>query len=59
MTQELEEDKAARDLIHKYQVLSNIPFVAMSFYDKNGYLISLNDTMKELCGISGTNAHEA
>ena len=55
VTQELEEDKAARDLIHKYQVLSNIPFVAMSFYDKNGYLISLNDTMKELCGISGTN----
>ena len=55
VTQEMEEDKAARDLIHKYQVLSNIPFVAMSFYDKNGYLISLNDTMKELCGISGTN----
>ena len=55
VTQEVEEDKAARDLIHKYQVLSNIPFVAMSFYDKNGYLISLNDNMKELCGMSDVN----
>lgn len=55
VTQEMEEDKAAHDLIHKYEVLSNIPFVAMSFYDKNGYLINLNDNMKELCGIKGDN----
>ena len=55
VTQEMEEDLAARDLIHKYEVLSNIPFVAMSFYDKNGYLIALNDAMKELCGMTDSN----
>ena len=52
VTQEMEEDKAARDLIHKYQILNNIPFVAMSFYDKNGFLIGLNDSMRELCAIN-------
>lgn len=55
VTHELEEDKAARDLVHKYQVLSNIPFVAMSFYDKEGFLIDLNDRMKVLLGISDDN----
>lgn len=55
VTHELEEDKAARDLVHKYQVLSNIPFVAMSFYDKEGFLIDLNDCMKDLLGISDDN----
>ena len=51
VTQEVEEDRAARNLVHKYQVLTNLPFVAMSFYDKDGYLYSLNDAMKELCAI--------
>lgn len=51
VTQEVEEDRAARNLVHKYQVLTNLPFVAMSFYDKDGYLYSLNDDMKELCAI--------
>ena len=51
VTQEIEEDKAARDLVHKYDALSNIPVVAMSFYGKDGFLIDLNDRMKELCGI--------
>ncbi len=55
VTHEMEEDQAARDLIHKYEVLSNIPFVAMAFYDKNGYLIALNDAMKELCGMTNNN----
>ena len=39
VTQEVEEDRAARNLVHKYQVLTNLPFVAMSFYDKDGYLV--------------------
>ena len=51
VTQEVEEDQAARNLVHKYQVLTNLPFVAMSFYDNKGYLYSINDTMKELCAI--------
>ena len=55
VTQEVEEDRAARNLVHKYQVLTNLPFVAMSFYDKDGYLFSLNDAMKELCAIDRDN----
>lgn len=51
VTQEVKEDHAARNLVHKYQVLTNLPFVAMSFYDKDGYLYSINDAMKELCAM--------
>ena len=51
VTQEMEEEQAARNLIHKYQVLSNAPFVALSFYDKDGFLSELNDNMKDLCGM--------
>ncbi|MBO5593380.1 MAG: transporter substrate-binding domain-containing protein [Prevotella sp.] len=55
LTHEMEEDKAARNLVHKYNVLSNVPFVAMSFYDSKGFLVDLNDTMKKLCGITDEN----
>ena len=51
VTQEMEEEQAARNLIHKYQVLSNAPFVALSFYDKDGFLSELNDNMKDLYGM--------
>lgn len=49
VTKEMEEDKAAREQVNKYQVLSNIPFVAISFYDKDGFLLELNDSMRDLC----------
>lgn len=51
VTQDLEEDKAERELVRKYERLSNIPFIAMSFYNKGGWLMDLNDSMKELCGM--------
>ena len=51
VTQDLEEDKAGRELVRKYERLSNIPFIAMSFYSKGGWLMDLNDSMKELCGM--------
>ena len=50
-TQDMEEDQAARELIQKYAILSNLPLVAMSFYNKEGFLIDLNDNMKKLCGM--------
>ncbi len=52
VTQEIEEDQAARILVHKYECLSNMPFVAISFYDHDGWLIDLNDSMRELCGMN-------
>ena len=51
VTQDMEEDLAARNLVHKYDVIANNPFVAMSFYDSKGNLIEHNDAMKQLCGI--------
>lgn len=55
VTQDMEEDKAGRELVRKYERLSNIPFIAMSFYTKEGWLIDLNDSMKALCGMSDDN----
>ena len=51
VTQDMEEDKAGRELVRKYERLSNIPFIAMSFYNKGGWLMDLNDSMRELCGM--------
>lgn len=50
ITQDVEEEKAAQDLIKKYDRLSNMPLLAMSFYNQGGSLIDANDPMKELCG---------
>ena len=52
VTHDLEENKAERELVKKYEQLSNIPFIAMSFYDKDGWLIDLNDNMRQLCGMT-------
>ena len=52
VTQNVEEYKSARQLVRKYDRLSNMPFVAMSFYDKDGWLIDTNDMMKQLCGMT-------
>ena len=52
VTHDVEENKAERELVKKYEQLSNIPFIAMSFYDKDGWLIDLNDNMRQLCGMT-------
>ena len=46
VTNDVEENKAERELVKKYEQLSNIPFIAMSFYDKDGWLIDLNDNRR-------------
>ena len=55
VTHDIEENHAARQLVSKYERLSNLPFVGMSFYDHDGWLIGMNDTMKQLYGISSEN----
>ena len=52
VTKTLEEEHAQQLLVKRYEKLSNIPFVAMAFYSKDGWLINQNDAMKELCGIN-------
>jgi hypothetical protein len=44
----VEDNRAARDLINKYNAILCNPFVAISFYDNNGHLIVENQAMKEL-----------
>jgi signal transduction histidine kinase len=39
------------ELGRKFQRLFDNSLVAMSFYDKDGYLLDLNDKMRELCAI--------
>lgn len=55
VTHEVEEDQAARELVRKYDKLANMPFVGVSFYDQNGWLIKLNDSMKKLTNIKDDN----
>lgn len=55
LTQDMEEDRALREIECKYERLSNMPLVAMAFYDKDGWLLSLNDQMKKICGITDDN----
>lgn len=49
VTKDVEEVREAHDLSHKYVRLSNMPMVAMSFYDKEGNLLDINETMRQLC----------
>jgi len=55
VTHEEAEHKASRELNYKYNVLANTPLVALSFYDSEGKLVALNDSMKKLCGINDKN----
>ena len=52
VTHDMEEDQATHNLLHKYESLTHIPSIAVSFYDADGFLISLNEPMKKLCGIT-------
>jgi len=49
VTHEVEEDREARKLLHRFERLTNLPQVPMSFYSRDGWLIDINDAMKELC----------
>jgi len=52
-------DEKAEQQIHdiecKYNTLFNITSLAISFYDKEGKLLELNDCMKEICDITPGN----
>jgi len=55
VTHDIEEERTTRELEKKYNILSNMPLIATSFYDKEGYLMELNDAMKKMCGITDNN----
>lgn len=49
ITHDVEEDRIEHELAAKYDKLQNLPFVCVSFYSRDGFLLSLNDSMKQLC----------
>ena len=50
VTHELEEDKAAYERDCCYKALTTLANVGMSFYGSDGWLLELNDVMKDICG---------
>lgn len=49
ITKDVKGAKNAREMIRRYERLTNIPHLSMSFYNKKGELIAVNESMKELC----------
>ena len=52
ITRYIEKEKANRNIAHRFDTLFNRSQMATSFYDRNGWLITLNQKMKDLCGFS-------
>jgi len=50
ITKEIEEIKLSEDLGNKYRKVFQTNLIAMSFYDRKGKLIDVNDKMREICG---------
>ena len=50
VTHDVENLQALYEQERKYDALFHLPSIALSFYDKDGYLTDLNQQMKELCG---------
>ena len=55
VTRDEETDKYVYEIGRKYERLSNTPLLAMSFYDSGGWLLDINDKMKEICGMTPDN----
>ena len=55
ITHDEETERFNYEVKRKYEQLSRMPFMAMSFYDKDGWLLDINDAMKHICGITPDN----
>ena len=52
ITEEIKEEHQIQERGQRYQKMFDSTLLAMSFYDKDGMLIDLNENMKKLCGIT-------
>jgi len=52
ITQQLEEERADQQMASRYRKMFDTSLVAMSFYDKDGYLIDFNNKMRELINLN-------
>ena len=55
ITEELRREQEDREMTSRYMEMFDSSLVAMSFYDKDGNLINLNENMKKLCGANEDN----
>ena len=52
ITQQIEEERINNEISAKYMKIFETNIIAMSFYDKKGNLIDLNDNMRKLCEVT-------
>lgn len=52
ISEEKKKEQEDRDMASHFHKMFESTLLAMSFYDKEGCLIDLNDKMRELCGIN-------
>lgn len=55
ISEELQLEQEASELTSRYMKMFDSSLIAMSFYDKNGHLVNLNENMKKLCGLDEEN----
>ena len=55
ITKEMDEQHANRELAAKYLKAFDVSLIAMSFYDKNGKLLEMNEQMKNVVGCNDEN----
>ena len=55
ITAELEREERERTLTKRYMKMFDTALIAMSFYDKEGNLVDLNQNMKKLIGLGDEN----
>ena len=54
LTRDIEKEEQNYETMMCMKVLAQIPFIGVSYYDSDGFLVTLNDTMKKICGFSDT-----
>ena len=52
ITDDMRKEQEIRELTNRYIKMFDSSLLAMSFYDKDGHLINLNENMKKLCGLT-------
>lgn len=53
LTEEISEERLTQEMGTKYRQMFDTNLIAMSFYDKNGNFINVNDNMRKLCELDG------
>lgn len=53
LTQEISEERLTQEMGTKYRQMFDTNLIAMSYYDKDGNFMNVNDNMRKLCELEG------